>query len=67
MQVSFSLSAVSHSSKLVKPEKVVVVNSDLLISSTEVAGNNLGTYYLKLASEVGWEESYGTESLNCEI
>ena len=32
----------------------------------EVVGN-LGTYYLQLASEVGWESSCGTVPLICEI
>ena len=40
--------------------------SNLKPSQAEVLGN-LGTYYLQVASEVGWEMSCGNESLTCGI
>lgn len=55
---SVSLSSVSCSSKLTKPEEGI---SDVE-PRTEVVGD-LGTYNLRLAPEVGWEQNYGTKLL----
>ena len=66
VNISVSLVSVSPSSKLIKPQEVVVGTTDLKSSRTDVVGD-LRTSSLQLASAARREQSWGTEPLTCGI